>query len=78
MKFLYYSNVAILSFSLTVLGGIIRYYSTVPGLFYAGLALAFLILTLGILPYRIRIKNPLLPEFLVLFCSLILGVGLWF
>jgi len=78
MKFLYYSNVAILSFSVTVLGGIIRHYSTVPGIFYAGLTLAFLILALGILPYRIRIKNPLVPEFLTIFASTILGVILWF
>ena len=78
MKFFYYSNVAILSFSLTVLGGVIRHYSTVPGIFYAGLTLAFLVLILGVLPYRIRVKNPYLSEFLVVFCSLILGVGLWF
>lgn len=78
MKTLYFANVAILTFSLAVLGGVIRHYSSVPGIFYAGLALAFLVLVLGIFPYRIRIKNPCLSEFLVVFCSLILGVGLWF
>ena len=78
MKTLYFCNIAILTFSLAVLGGEVRHYSTVPGIFYAGLTLTFLILTLGIFPYRIRIKNPYLFEFLVVFCSLILGVGLWF
>lgn len=78
MKPLYYANLGILSFTLTVLGGELRHFSTVPALFYTGFSLIFLILIAGILPYRVRVKNPFTLEFLIILTSLILGVILWF
>ena len=78
MKFLYYSNVAILSFSLTVLGGILRMFAVHPSILYTGLLVAFTILILGLLPYRIRSRNPFTTEFLAIFAALTLGSITWF
>ena len=78
MRFLQRTNTALLSFSLAVLGGELRHFSPYPSLFYTGLAITFIVLVMGVLPYRVRVKNPLALEFLIIFCSLILGCILWF
>ena len=78
MNFLYFVNVAILTFNIVVIAGVIKRFSQYPYFFNVGLAAVFIILILGLAPYRIRVKNPLAWEFLVIFVSSIMGVVLWF
>ncbi len=77
MRFLYFVNVALLSFALTVLAGTLRVFSSYPEVFYAGLGMLFVILIIGILPYRVRARNPVFFEFLTIFAASIMGVLLW-
>ena len=78
MKTLYYTNIAILSFALTLLGGLLRMFAVHPSILYCGLICCFVILFLGIFPYRVRTKNPFLCEFVTIFFAVVLGVVTWF
>jgi hypothetical protein len=49
-----------------------------PSILYTGLLVAFTILILGLLPYRIRSRNPFTTEFLAIFAALTLGSITWF
>lgn len=78
MRFLYFCNIAICAFALSCLGEVLRGFVLYPSLIYGSLAVTFIVLIAGIAPYRVRSRNPLALEFLVILFSLILGGILWF
>lgn len=78
MKTLYLCCIAVLTFSLAALGEILRFFVSYPSVVYGILAATFVILVAGLAPYRIRVKNPLVLEFLVALVSLSVGLILWF
>lgn len=78
MKFLYYTNIGVLSYSFVVFSGTIKNYSYHPSAFYFSLVFLFLVLLAGLIPYKIRGKNPYVVEFGIILFAIILGVFSWF